>query len=249
MLSTAMFTRSWGKHTCETCDDAESGGYCCYPHGCYTTDEMVTNRILITYDPDVKPNKPSDLHCTIDMYIVSRENDKLEYMPSPVSGELVQWTNGRRTGEGDGVTSSVDFDFAFTTNDTDIDIFEPHIDDIKHILHIENSYRDVMHMLSKYINKDTTNKGKKKKNKKASEAHDRNNATMIASDVCYLKSTYEQMICGQMKFAKGNKRSISHENQIAKTFANVIVEYELGRIAKYGDLIKENKGCPHVCKR
>jgi len=167
---------------------------------------------------------------------------ELYFVSAPVPGSRVEWDTNYGYGKSieSGIASSVSFDFIFTTNDTDIDAFEPHIDDFLSIggEPKDDKIQDIIlnHVKQQKINKNKNNSFYTEK---------------LLNNIAKEKIKYSKHIYNQIVIDPSIKNSMLKHIQnryvkpISDTLANAIVEFKINKIID----LSENKGCPHVGKK
>lgn len=155
-------------------------------------------------------------------------------------GKLVEWENYSINSEKSGIASSTSFDFIFTTNDTDIDAFEPHIDNFCEIggYVCEN---EVAEIITKHIQQQKINKNK----------DDSFYTESLIDKIAKAKKIQADKIYANIEIDPSIKPSLQKHIQqryirpIAETMANAIIEFKIRNNVDF----KEDKGCPHVGRK
>ena len=115
---------SWPAEKCRGCEDGED-----YPSDCTCDGSVIAHRIAFTVNPKKSWKEAVSIPCSLDMFMELDDDfswDLAEVEP----GRAVKWWD-------DGVhratTDHADFDCAVVSRDSELTIFEPHIDILKAI--------------------------------------------------------------------------------------------------------------------
>jgi hypothetical protein len=132
------------------------------------------------------------------------------------------------------------FEFTFTTNDSDITIFEPFIDELFIPSRDSSLDREIKYFYYDNIyvynpKRIQLNRNSKKKTKK----------NIICQEEFNEELRKLKLRCEKLIFNELNGKNIKFKQNIAKTLANVYVEIKI----KKEQYINEKKDCPHISRR
>jgi hypothetical protein len=140
----------------------------------------------------------------------------------------------------------MEFDFSFTTNDSDITIFEPFLDEIKKLIGIESVTKNMNEFVYNYVLRDKIMLKQQTNKKNKSRVKIQIDIDGLKKELTALHEEYKKRI--HENIGGQYKKSIAHVGQICDTLANVVIQHELCK-TELIDYLREKGICPHVEKR
>jgi hypothetical protein len=237
---------SWSKTYCSTCDDDYWGG-----HECEKTDELVYHKITFSYDEkeaseEIKPY----IKCKIELYGVCRKDDrereKIHILPTIESDKTIYWESSARY-HGSSTTVLDEFEFTFSENDSDVELFRSHIDHLMEGIMpsstIAPHFTDAkLKSMISSVKASLATKDKSVMTKKKQEYQEALLEKM-QDDIKDEKRKLEAEILKQIR-NPGGKVHLKVAQPIAATIANAIIQIEI--YDRFGDIKKDN---PHMSQR
>ena len=237
---------------------------------------VIFNRIQFEVPNNSDNKNITPIKCTISFGLEADRESDIYYIDSKPISEKVEWFKCHydyynREFDKDACVETTkydSFDFNFTTNDSDIEIFEPHLESILNILKITlYDYHDhiakgsalictnkekgiynlnLNNIILKYI-MDLKNISKNKKNKIKIDMI----TQKFKKNIDNIKSELGKYIISKIQPSptlygvKLNYIESRYSEPIAKTFANAIVTSMVNKHIKN----HESKDCPHISKK
>lgn len=237
-MSFISVIKEWDKSYCFHCDCYDPWDSWDSWDECVKTTDKIGHRLTFTFDPTDDPKGTPTINCKIETFL---EGDgTIQWAPEVRPGNTTQWNN-------DGIECKdtcelIEFDFTFTTNDSDISIFEPHIGILQDVFEIEGVRKKMLSIVdSALIHKGRgTKKRKKSKNRKDPMTIDMD--VLKKTKDKYKVSLSESILS---KFPTDSSM-LRWAQPIAKTLATVFVEDQFLK-TEYSRV--DVKDCPHVEKR
>jgi hypothetical protein len=241
---------TWRQGQCQQCEwDMRNQYSCGWPddHDCNESDMLVGDRVIFKVDDD-GTDRP-EIRCVIDHFILFMPPVKDRYLLADdvvdnpldgtsrsVPGEVVKWKNLHKTGSG--MPCQEVFDFTFTTDDTDIDVFEPHVATLARIMGLYSVSMDVAACVGESLT--FSEIGRKKKKGRNRKMKSTVNVDPLNRKLRDLKARYAEMIVKNLMqtyekyseiytdnfYPQNYKAGLRFAPQIATTLAHVIVEHE-----------------------
>lgn len=192
---------------------------------CYLTKDYLADRIMFIINKNKKPKDNPLIYCRIEQNIDFIEDDKSFHE----NGDQIKWYDIE--GENMVVTKVREFDFIYSTNDLDIDIFLPHINILLQIYGINEMelMKDIIFFVKTKGKNSMHNKKKKRINNNEIKEYLNNQFDKIE------KIVYEKIIV-----IATNK----WKHLIEDTLVNVFISYFKLKLD-----LREMKECPHIKKR